>query len=146
MTKNLSKICSITLVLVMLVGILTGCAGSYDASSGTVTIKKDAFNSISFKLVSTDGERDGYRDVVINGEVDDLLDNGLCIIHIYMIDRDGTQVYANNINTSMELTSDGMKLSDGGIHFLFEPDHDYVELYIYYKDYTDGGVSVKLAD
>lgn len=146
MRKSLTKISAIVVTMVMLVGLLTGCGGSYDASSGTVTIKKDAFNSISFKLVSTDGEKDGYRDVVINGEPDDLLEDGFCIIQMCLIDRDGTQVYPNNISTSLELTSDGMKLSNGGIHFLFEPDHDYVELYIYYGDNTDGGASIKLAD
>lgn len=146
MKKSLTKFSAIVVTLIMLVGVLTGCGGSYDASSGTVTIKKDAFNSISFKLVSTDGESDGYRDVVINGEPDDLLDNGFCVIHICLIDRDGTQVYANNISTSLEITSEGTKISNGGIHFLFEPDHDYVELYVYYGDYTDGGVSIKLAD
>ena len=146
MRKNLTKISAIMVTMVMLVGILTGCGGSYDASSGTVTIKKDAFNSITCKLVSTDGKTDGYRDVVIDGNPDDLLENGFCVIRMCMIDRDGTQVYANNINTSLELTSDGMKLSNGGIHFLFEPDHDYVELYIYYGDNTNGGATIKLAD
>ena len=107
-------------------------------------MKKDAFKSVTFELVSTDREKDGARAVVINGEVGDLLESGLCVIQMYMIDSMGNKVYADNINITMEITSEGQQLANEGIFFLFDADGDYEQLYIYYNGNEKGGVMIDL--
>ena len=142
--KATLRTCSAVLVIVMLAGILTACGGGYNSSTKQVTVKKDAFKSVTFELVSTDREKDGARAVVINGEVGDLLESGLCVIQMYMIDSMGNKVYADNINITMEITSEGQQLANEGIFFLFDADGDYEQLYIYYNGNEKGGVMIDL--
>ena len=63
-----------------------------------------------------------------------------------MIDNAGNKVSPKTVDVTLEITSEGKKLSKGGIYFLFDPDKTYEELYIYHYDNPKGGATVKLAE